>query len=103
MNATRTWLVLSGALVVGAGAVGWASGDVRPGVLDGGPGVQLNPPASAPAVPGADPDTMVNADTGPEASADPVTAVTPASPEPVTPASPQSADPASPDSPQSAD
>jgi hypothetical protein len=36
MSATRTWLVLSGALVVGAGAVGWASGDVGPGVLDGG-------------------------------------------------------------------
>ena len=103
MSGTRNWLIVSGAVALGASAVVGMSGDFGPGLQSGGPGVRLNPAASTSAVPGVEQSDLTGADTGTDQGAGGrAQAVTPASPEPVEAADQQSAVAANADSPDSA-
>ena len=103
MSGTRNWLIVSGALALGASAVVGLSGDFGPGLQSGGPGVRLNPAASASAVPGVEQADLAGADVRTDqGSGGQAQAVTPASPEPVEAADQQSADATNADTPESA-
>lgn len=104
----RKWLVMSGALALGAGAAVGVTGDLGRDQQSVGPGVTLNPVATSSAVPGDDIATILvtadDADVSAQSPASPVSADSPASPDTVSPASPVSVDsPDSPASPDSAD
>jgi hypothetical protein len=128
MKETSKWLVISGSLALGAGAAVLA-GNLAGQPQSVGPGVTLNPAASATVIPGQDAtrSILATADDAAEAkdptsgssstsamspsspaSASPASAspasASPASASPVSPASPVSVDsPDSPDSPESVD